>query len=140
MAAIRSKTALSMLTAAALVGAAAVAQAAPSTDPSILVFDQAAKGEEIKLSYVHLPKNGYVAIYATDSQGKATGEPLGSVSLKAGDHRDVAVKLSKTPSPGTALKAAMYEDTDNKPGLQKGADAAVWGEGRIPPENKFVIR
>jgi hypothetical protein len=117
-------------------GPSAAAESAP---PSVLVFDQAAKDGQVKISYAYLPKNGYVVVYGTTPDGKRTAAPLGSKSLPRGDHRDIAIKLDSTPGPGTKLWASIYEDRDGKPGPAKGTDVSIWND-KLPLENSFVVR
>lgn len=123
---------------------AAVAATGPAsastTNPSVLVFDQAVKDGSVSISYAYLPKSGYVVIYGSTADGKSSGEPLGSASLKSGDHRNVAVKLNSAPAAGTKLWATLYEDRDGKSGPTKGTDVSMWSDGKLPMENAFTIR
>lgn len=125
---------------AALSLAATAAVPGAATEPSVLVFDQAHKSGTIKVDYAFLPKKGYVVVYSADAAGKPTGEPLAHVPLEAGDHRDISVKLTAIPTAGTKLWASLYEDSDGKPGFAKGADVALWPNGKLPLENAFTIR
>jgi hypothetical protein len=128
------------LAVASVATAATQPAAGSTTEPSVMVFDQAAKDGKVNISYAYLPKNGYVVVYGTSADGKVSGEPLGSASLKAGDHRDVAVKLSSQPAPGTKLWATIYEDRDGKQGPARGTDMAIWESSALPRENAFTIR
>lgn len=134
----------SMLAGAAAVAAVSAAAVAavppPSTEPSVLVFDQTHKDGAVKIDYVYLPKKGYVVIYGADASGKPGGEPLAHVSLEAGDHRNISVKLTTAPAPGAKLWASLYEDRDGKPGFAKGSDVSLWSDGKLPLENAFTIR
>lgn len=125
---------------AALSAAAVAAVPAPTTEPSVLVFDQTHKGDSVKIDYVYLPKKGYVVIYGADAAGKPTGEPLAHVPLEAGDHRNISVKLTAVPTAGSKLWASLYEDSDGKPGFAKGSDVSLWSDGKLPQENAFTIR
>ena len=46
--------------------------------PAVMAFDQRAAGKAVTISYVHLPKSGYLVIYGSDSDGKPSGDPLGT--------------------------------------------------------------
>jgi hypothetical protein len=109
-------------------------------DPTVTIFNQKAQGQTVSVSYAHLPKPGYIVIYGSDASGKPTGDPLGSIALKAGDHRDFKVELKAAPAPETKLWAAMYEDKDGDAKLDKSKDVAFWPGGKLPWENNFQIQ
>lgn len=88
---LRGGLALLMLPAAATVAYANTTDHA-LVDPTVTIFNQKPQGNSVAVSYAHLPKAGYVAIYGSDANGKPTGDPLGSVALKAGDHRDFKIE------------------------------------------------
>lgn len=113
--------------------------AAAATDPSVLAFDQKAEGNKVKLTYAFLPQDGYVVIYAGDDKDKASGDPLGSAALKAGDHRDVMITLKTAPTAKTKLWATLYRDTDGDGKHKSGTDVSLWGE-KLPLENQFMIQ
>jgi hypothetical protein len=110
-----------------------------ATAPSVLVFDQKAGSGEVGVDYANLQRGGYLVIYPSDSSGQPTKEALGHTPLKAGDHRNVKVKLSTAPQPGSVLWASLYIDTDSQPGFDKGKDASVWPDA-IPSSNRFVVK
>jgi len=120
--------------------AVAAIPAAATTEPSVLVFDQAPKNGAVNVSYAYLPQDGYVLIYSADADGKRSADPIGSAALKAGDHRDVSVKLTAAPAPGAKLLAVLYQDKDGKPGPTRGTDVSFWPDGKIPSENAFTVR
>lgn len=107
--------------------------------PRVTIFNQKAQGQTVAVSYVHLPKAGYVAIYGSDSDGKPAGDPLGNIALKAGDHRDFKIELKAAPPANTKLWAALYEDKDGDAKLDKAKDVAFWPGAKLPYENNFVI-
>jgi hypothetical protein len=118
------------------------AKAAPQTsltEPSVLVFNQKADGKSVMIHYTLMPKAGYVAIYGSGADGKPTGDPLGSIHLPAGDHRDIKVDLKSEVPAKTQLWAAMYEDKDGDTKLDKSKDQAFWAGQKLPWENKFQI-
>jgi hypothetical protein len=121
------------------IAAASAIAASASTEPSVMVFDQPAKGNAVQVSYAHLPAKGFVAIYGAGADGKPSGAALGFAELPAGPHRDFSVQLSAAPKAGQRLWASIYRDADNKPGFDPKADASVWASG-LPSENAFVIR
>ena len=128
------------LASAVVVGLTIAAYAEISaTPPSVLIFDQKPQDGTIKLEYAHLPSNGYVVLYGADKEGLPIREPLGHVELKAGDHRNIAIKLNTAPQSGELLWAALYVDKDGKPGFDKTADASIWHD-ELPLENRFVVR
>lgn len=105
---------------------------------SVIAFNQKASGDAVKMTYVYLPFDGYVAIYTT-SDGKVSGDVLGYVPLAKGDHRDVAVKLSKAPEAGSQLVATLYKDVDGDKKLDKKTDTPVWSADSVPTESHFKI-
>ena len=109
-------------------------------DPTVTVFNQKVQGQSVTVSYAHLPKAGYIVIYGSEADGKPTGEPLGNVALKAGDHRDFKVELKAAPKPEMRLWAAYYEDKDGDAKLDKSKDTAFWPGGKLPWENRFQIQ
>jgi hypothetical protein len=111
-----------------------------TTPPSVLVFDQKPDNSSVTVKYVYLPRSGYIAIYNTDANGKATGDPLGHVALKAGDHRDVKVQLSKAPAAAAKLQASLYEDKDGDSKLDKSKDLAFWADAKLPAGGMFQIQ
>ena len=125
---------------AATDGAAAPAATGAITPPSVLVFDQKSEGSSVIIKYAQLPRAGYIAIYNSDATGKVTGEPLGHVALKAGDHRDVKVQLSKAPPASAKLRAALYEDKDGDSKLDKSKDVSFWADGNLPAGGMFQLQ
>jgi hypothetical protein len=107
--------------------------------PSALVFDQKPQSGQVMVEFAHLPSDGYVVLYAAGTDGQPIREPIGHVELKAGDHRNISVKLSTAAQSGTQMWAALYTDKDGKPGFDKTADASIWNDD-LPLENRFVIR
>ena len=107
--------------------------------PRVTIFNQKVEGQTVAVSYVHLPNAGYVAIYGSDANGKPTGDPLGNIALKAGDHRDFKIELKSAPPANTKLWAALYEDKDGDAKLDKSKDVAFWPGAKLPYENNFVI-
>ena len=130
------------LAATAIANSPEAAKAGPQTsltEPSVLVFNQKADGKSVLIHYTLMPKAGYVAIYGSGADGKPTGDPIGSVHLPAGDHRDVKVDLKAEVPAKTQLWAAMYEDKDGDAKLDKTKDQAFWAGSKLPWENKFQI-
>lgn len=130
--------ALLMIPAVALPAFAATPNEA--TAPSVMVFGQKAQGQTVAVSYAHLPKDGYIVIYSSDKDGKPSGDPLGNIALKAGDHRDFKVELKSPPPPDSKLWAALYEDKDGDKKLDKSKDLSFWPGGKLPWENQFQIQ
>lgn len=130
----------SMTAVAATDNAPAPAATGAIAPPSVLAFDQKADGGNVTIKYAHLPRAGYLAIYNTDASGKITGEPIGHVALKAGDHRDVKVQLSKAPPASAKLRAALYEDKDGDSKLDKSKDVSFWTNGALPSGGMFQVQ
>ena len=107
-------------------------------DPSVIVFDQKAGSKEVRFSFVRLPHDGYVAIYGSDDEGKATGDVLGYVPLEAGYHHNVTVELDQELESGSTLWASLYRDDDGDKKLDKSEDSPFWPNGK-PLENRFDI-
>lgn len=108
------------------------------TDPSLIVFDQRAGGNEVRFSYVYLPHDGYVAIYGSDDEGNVTGDVLGYVPLEAGDHQNVTVEIDQELESGMTLWASLYRDDDGDRKLDKREDSPFWPNGK-PLENRFGV-
>ena len=104
---------------------------------SVLAFNQKLKGDAINISYVNLPENGYVAVFA-DQDGKRSAKVLGFTALTKGNHNDVSVKISERVEPGSAMWASLYKDVDGDKVLSAEKDVAFWPNGE-PLENRFVI-
>jgi hypothetical protein len=143
--AIKTGLALTVIAAMGML-ASANATTAPSgtvstvaTPPRVLIFDQKVTGNQVSVEYANLQRNGYVVIYPSDATGQPKKEALGHTALKAGDHRDVKVKLSSAPQPGAVLWASIYVDTDTQPGFDKAKDAGVWPDA-IPSSNRFLVQ
>lgn len=115
--------------------------AAPTvaTEPSVLVFDQKIASNEVTIDYANLQRGGYVVIYSSSADGKPNKDALGHSPLKAGDHRNVKVKLSAAPQPGSVLWASLYVDTDGQAGFDKSKDNSVWRDA-IPSSHRFVVK
>ena len=109
-----------------------------ATPPSVLVLEQKLQQDQVMLEYAFLQKNGYVAIYGSDKDGKPSKDVIGHVELKAGEHRKVMVKVGPV-APGTALWTSIHTEMDGKPGFDKAADATIWPDA-LPTGNRFVIR
>lgn len=143
--AIRAGLALSVLAAMGML-VSANATTAPSstvstvaTAPSVLIFDQKVAGNEVNIEYANLQRSGYVVIYSSDATGQPKKEALGHTPLKAGDHRDVKVKLNAAPQTGAVLWASLYVDTDAQPGFDKAKDTGVWPNA-IPSSHRFLAQ
>ncbi len=133
------RSAAAVAAVAMIAGGAHVATAAvPGAPPSVLVFNQTPAGKAISIDYANLPVDGYVVVYASDGEGKRTGEPLGSAALKAGSHQDVKVELSAAPAKGAALWASLYKDKDGKQGFDAAGDKPMWT--KLPMQNAFTIQ
>lgn len=107
--------------------------------PSVMVWNQKIEGGSALVKYAHLPKNGYIVIYAADAAGKPSAEPLGWLALSAGDHRDVKVPLQPAPAAGTRLLTALHEDVDGDSKFDKAKDVALWSLDTLPSDGQFVI-
>lgn len=97
------------------------------TPPSVIVFNQKAKGDQIKITYAYMPSAGHLVIYGSEG-GKPGTNVIGSVKLEAGDHRDIAVKLDKDLPAGTSLWASLT-NSDKQP---------FW-KRHLPLQNEFLI-
>jgi hypothetical protein len=112
-------------------------EATAQVPPSIIAFDQKPKGDAIAISYVHLPHNGYVAVFA-DENGKRSDKVLGFTALEKGSHNNVSVKLGAGVAPGSALWATLYKDVDGDKSLDTKKDVAFWPEGD-PLQNRLLV-
>lgn len=117
----------------------AAATGGSPTPPDIIVFNQKLNGKSIDVAYAYLPSPGYLVVYGMDASGKATAEPLATLPLAAGDHRNVKVEFSKAPAAGTALWASLYHDVDGDKSFDKAKDRSFWGEQQ-PLVNQFQVQ
>jgi hypothetical protein len=83
--------------------------------PSVTALSQKVKGDTVSITYAFLPKDGTLAILSGDPSSRAGASVLGSVALSAGDHRNVKVQLSREPTAGTRLWAAIDQAKSGKP-------------------------
>ena len=111
--------------------------AVANAPPSLLVFNQKVTGSSVSIDYANIPADGYVVVYAADSEGKRTGELLGSLPVKAGSHMDLKVDLSASPKAGALLWASLYKDKDGKEGFDAKGDQPVWT--KLPMQNAFKV-
>jgi hypothetical protein len=79
----------------------------PGTHASVIAMNQKLKGDAVSITYAYLPSDGSLSIFSGDPAGSQNAKPIGQVSLKAGDHRDVNVQLSDSPKEGTKLWAVL---------------------------------
>lgn len=124
---------------AALPAFAVTATGAMTTPPSVLVFDQKVVNGAVEVKYANIPSKGYVAVLASDANGKPAGTPLGAQPINAGDHRDVKVALSAQPKTGDKLWVALYFDTDGQAGFDAKTDKPVWPDG-VPTMNTLTVQ
>jgi hypothetical protein len=89
--------------------ASSAAFAASETQASIIARSQAPKHGAVAITYAYLPKDGSLDIYAVSPSGKREGNAVGTVALKAGAHRDVAVTLKPMPEKGAKLVAVIEQ-------------------------------
>lgn len=94
---------------ATLLASSAAFAASDTPAASIIAMSQKPKSSAVSITYAFLPKEGSLDIYAVTPSGKREGKALGNVSLKAGDHRDVAVKLAPMPEKGARLVAVIEQ-------------------------------
>ncbi|HET6390162.1 DUF7282 domain-containing protein [Hyphomicrobium sp.] len=111
--------------------------AAADFPASLIAFDQKPKGKSVAISYVRLPQNGYVAIFA-DENGKRSDKVLGFTALDKGNHNNVTVDVGADLKPGSAMWATLYKDVDGDKALDTKKDVAFWPEGE-PLENRFKV-
>lgn len=101
---------------------------AAQTAASVIVFNQKPKGNQVTVTYAFMPSAGQLVIHGAGKNGKPDEAIFGSVALEAGDHRDIGVKLEKTPAPGTAVWAS----------LMNSEKKSFWS-AELPLQNEFVI-
>ena len=83
--------------------------ATPGTQASVIAMSQKPKSNSVSITYAYLPKDGTLALYPVGSSGKIEKTPVGKVSLKAGDHRQVSVSLNSAPKAGERLEAVIEQ-------------------------------
>lgn len=137
-AAVAALFAFAVTPAVAMTDQPASQEATAEVPASIIAFDQKPKSDEIAISYVYLPHNGYVAIFA-DEDGKRSDKVLGFTALDKGSHNNVSVKVSANVAPGSALWATLYKDVDGDKSLDMKKDAAIWPEGD-PLQNRLLVQ
>lgn len=124
--------ALAASTAVAVVTAQA---AAAPNQPSVLVFNQKAAGGEATITYAYIPKDGFVALYASDPQKSRNTKAIGEATLPAGDSREIKVKIAPTAKAGETLWAELRlgKITD------WGASKPVMIDGK-PVDQSFMLK
>lgn len=85
--------------------------------PSVLARNQKVTGSEVSIAYAYMPANGFLVIRGSQDNGKLGNKVLGQVALKAGDHRNIKVKLDGKVPEGTKLWAEIQptQDASAKP-------------------------
>jgi hypothetical protein len=116
-----------VLAATVLTGSAAFA--APGTPPSVIAMNQKLKNDSVSITYAYMPKAGTLDIYSSNSSGKMSSKPIGSAKVPAGDHRNIDVKLNKTPKSGAKLWAV----------LERPGDKGVFKDHGTPAEQSFKV-
>lgn len=123
-------TSVAALVATLFTGGAAFAagtnMSSGTPNASIIAFNQKVKGDAVSIRYAFLPHDGTLDIYGVEQSGKLGTTPLGKVSLKAGDYRDVQVTLKPLPKAGMRLQAV----------IEKSGQAVNSGD---KPERTFKI-
>lgn len=104
--------------------------------PSALVLDQKLDGNTVNLTYAYMPEDGFIAIYK-GMDGAASGKPIGTAALPAGDHRDVKVKLSTSVDSGTELFVSLAKGRGDA--YDESKHESVWQMGEIPTESRFKV-
>lgn len=99
-----------LLTSLLASGAALAAVTTPGTHASIIAMSQKPKSDAVSITYAYLPKDGTLNLYAIGPSGKMQKTPVGKVSLKAGDHRQVSVSLNPVPKKGERLEAVIEQN------------------------------
>ncbi len=110
------------LVVAPLLTVGALAANVAATAPSITALNQKVHGADVSITYAYLPKDGSLTIFPSDASGRMAKEPVGEVTLKAGDYRNVKVQLSSQPKAGTRLWAVL-EQHDGRPFKDYGRTA-----------------
>lgn len=92
--------------------------------PSVTALNQKPKNDAVSITYAYLPQNGRLVILSGDPAEKSSASLIGATDLDAGDHRNVAVKLTSEPKSGAHVWAAVEEGKANKlfPGSDERAE------------------
>lgn len=112
----KSRTTLALLTGLMLspvlpaVGYAAQSKVEAQTAPSIIAFNQALKNDQVTVKYAYLPADGFLEVFGATGNGSRGDKPIGRIELKAGDHRDVAVKVDSAPPKGSSLWIGLADN------------------------------
>jgi hypothetical protein len=101
---------------------ASSAFAADIFPPSVIALNQKPKSNQVSITYANLPQKGTLAIHGSDPSGSRGAKVLGQAKMDAGDHRNVAIKLSTTPKAGSRLWAAV-ETSNGKVAKNQGQAA-----------------
>lgn len=101
---------------------------ASQTPPSVIIFNQKPKANQVNVTYAYLPSAGHLVIYGSHD-GKPGTNVIGSAKLDAGDHRNFAVKLDKSLPSGTSVWASLT-NSDKQ---------SFWKKGSVPLQNEFMI-
>lgn len=105
------RTGMKSLSALATVIAAgtALVSVAYAQSPSLNVSDQKLARNTVTIADVNLAKNGFIAIHASDANGKMTNKVIGYAAIGAGDHKDVKVDLTGTHKAGETLWVVAHQ-------------------------------
>jgi len=113
-----------MLPVVGMVLAMATAANAENVLPSVTALNQMPKNDAVSITYAYLPQNGRLVILSGNPVDKSSASLIGAADLTAGDHRNIAVKLTSEPKPGAHVWAAVEEAKANKlfPGSDERAE------------------
>lgn len=109
--------------------------AAATVPASVLVFDQKLDAKSVKLSYVYVPEKSLAVVYADGAEKK---EPLGTLAVAPGDHRDLKIALANEPDKGSKLWVSLYRDKDGK--AERKAENSYWTDAQLPADSGFIVQ
>ena len=100
--------------------------------------NQKISGGAVTIADVNLPKNGFLVIHPSDTQGNLIEKDLGHIALKAGDHKNVRVKLTGNHKAGEKLWAMLHEDTGTPGVYQFGTKGKANADMPFKADGKAV--
>jgi hypothetical protein len=92
---------------------------AMDTPAEVIALNQKIKGDGVSITYAYLPKNGMLAIFASDALGHMGRAPIGRIALLVGEHSNFEVTLNPAPKSGTQLWAVLEQSTRNREPFKK---------------------
>ena len=103
--------------------------AALAATDAITASDQKAVNKSVTATSVEASKPGYLVVHEADATGTKAGKVIGTVAVKAGDNKSVAVPLTEEVKPGSKVILMLHEES-NADGKFDEKDKPVMASGK----------